>query len=278
MQRRSFLKGSIASLLLGALSTNKVLASTINSLTPESLNVLLYLIQTFGELCLSPIGLSLVGKLSPKRFASLLFGVFFLSNAAGYALSGTLGSIMPATGDKFLKAEKLGINSGMHVIHPITKKKIPVWIGNFVLLDYGTGVVMGVPAHDQRDFEFASKYNLEIPQVISSDNNNELPVVQKGKLINSDKYDGMDSDEASLEIIKDLAGANLGEQLIQFRLRDWGVSRQRYWGCPIPVVYENGEPRVIDENYSICKVIEGGDKINQLMNQKEKVFCRLVTN
>ena len=145
------------------------------------------------------------------------------------------------------KAEKLGINSGMHVIHPITKKKIPVWIGNFVLLDYGTGVVMGVPAHDQRDFEFASKYDLKIPQVISSDNNNELPVVQKGKLINSDKYDGMGSDEASLEIIKDLAHANLGEQLIQFRLRDWGVSRQRYWGCPIPVVYENGEPRVIDE-------------------------------
>ena len=146
------------------------------------------------------------------------------------------------------KAEKLGIDTGMNVIHPLTNEKIPVWIGNFVLLDYGTGVVMGVPGHDQRDFEFASKYDLDIKQVISTGNNNDLPILNKGALINSEKYNDLDSDLASKEIIKDLSKKNLGEGLIQFRLRDWGVSRQRYWGCPIPVVYENGEAKLVEES------------------------------
>ena len=146
------------------------------------------------------------------------------------------------------KAEKLGIDTGMKVIHPLTNQKIPVWIGNFVLLDYGTGVVMGVPGHDQRDFEFASKYDLDIKQVISTGNNNDLPIINKGNLINSEKYNDLDSDLASKEIIKDLSKKNLGEGLIQFRLRDWGVSRQRYWGCPIPVVYESGEAKLVEES------------------------------
>ena len=146
------------------------------------------------------------------------------------------------------KAEKLGIDTGMKVIHPLTNEEIPVWIGNFVLLDYGTGVVMGVPGHDQRDFEFASKYNLDIKQVISSSTNNELPVLTRGILLNSHKYNDLDSDSASKKIIEELSGKNLGEGLIQFRLRDWGVSRQRYWGCPIPVVYENGNAKLVEEN------------------------------
>ena len=146
------------------------------------------------------------------------------------------------------KAEKLGIDTGMKVIHPLTNEEIPVWIGNFVLLDYGTGVVMGVPGHDQRDFEFASKYNLDIKQVISSSTNDELPVLTKGILINSDKYNDLDSDSASKKIIEELSEKNLGEGLIQFRLRDWGVSRQRYWGCPIPVIYENGDAKLVEEN------------------------------
>ena len=146
------------------------------------------------------------------------------------------------------KAEKLGIDTGMKVIHPLTNQKIPVWIGNFVLLDYGTGVVMGVPGHDQRDFEFASKYDLDIKQVISTGSNNELPILNKGNLINSEKYNDLDSDLASKEIIKDLSEKNLGEGLIQFRLRDWGVSRQRYWGCPIPVVYKSGEAKLVEES------------------------------
>ena len=146
------------------------------------------------------------------------------------------------------KAEKLGIDTGMKVIHPLTNQKIPVWIGNFVLLDYGTGVVMGVPGHDQRDFEFASKYDLDIKQVISTGSNNDLPILNKGNLINSEKYNDLDSDLASKEIIKDLSEKNLGVGLIQFRLRDWGVSRQRYWGCPIPVVYKSGEAKLVEES------------------------------
>ena len=146
------------------------------------------------------------------------------------------------------KAEKLGIDTGMKVIHPLTDEEIPVWIGNFVLLDYGTGVVMGVPGHDQRDFEFASKYNLDIKQVISNSTNDELPVLTRGILLNSDKYNDLDSDSASKKIIEELSEKKLGEGLIQFRLRDWGVSRQRYWGCPIPVIYENGDAKLVEEN------------------------------
>ncbi len=146
------------------------------------------------------------------------------------------------------KAEKLGIDTGMKVIHPLTNEEIPVWIGNFVLLDYGTGVVMGVPGHDQRDFEFASKYNLDIKQVISTSTNDELPVLTRGILLNSNGYNDLDSDSASKKIIEELSEKNLGEGLIQFRLRDWGVSRQRYWGCPIPVIYENGNAKLVGEN------------------------------
>ena len=189
-----------------------------------------------------------------------IFGVSFLAISPNHSISLALAeknkSIkdfldkckeMKAAEADIAKAEKLGIDTGIFVLHPITKKQIPVWIGNFVLLDYGTGVVMGVPGHDQRDFEFATKYDLEINQVITSDEEDNLPIIKKGKLVNSNQFDGMSSDEASIEIINNLKKLNLGEQLVQFRLRDWGVSRQRYWGCPIPVVYENGKPRVIDE-------------------------------
>ena len=189
-----------------------------------------------------------------------IFGVSFLAISPNHSISLALAeknkSIkdfldkckeMKAAEADLAKAEKLGIDTGIFVLHPITKKQIPVWIGNFVLLDYGTGVVMGVPGHDQRDFEFATKYDLEINQVITSDEEDNLPIIKKGKLVNSNQFDDMSSDEASIEIINNLKKLNLGEQLVQFRLRDWGVSRQRYWGCPIPVVYENGKPRVIDE-------------------------------
>ena len=153
------------------------------------------------------------------------------------------------------KAEKLGIDTKIKVIHPLTGEKLPLWIGNFVLLDYGTGVVMGVPGHDSRDYEFATKYELSIKQVIKT-KDDDLPITENGILINSDKYDGMTSEEASNEIIKELVKLNSGAHLIQFRLRDWGVSRQRYWGCPIPVVYENGVPKVIEEKDMPIKLPE----------------------
>ena len=189
-----------------------------------------------------------------------IFGVAFLALSPNHPLSIKLGDENSEV-KKFLDlckeskaaeadmatSEKLGINTGIKVSHPITNKEIPVWIGNFVLLDYGTGVVMGVPGHDARDYEFAKKYNLNIDQVIETDDNLDLPILNKGKLINSDKYDGMLSDKASNEIIKELVKSGKGSELTQFRLRDWGVSRQRYWGCPIPVVYKNGEAQLVNE-------------------------------
>tara|TARA_Y100000741_G_C18249549_1_gene556774 strand:+ start:1 stop:2208 length:2208 start_codon:yes stop_codon:yes gene_type:complete len=188
-----------------------------------------------------------------------IFGVSFLAISPSHHLAIELSNnnkeikkfleeckkIKTAEAD-IVKADKFGIDTGLSVIHPLSGKKLPVWIGNFVLLEYGTGVVMGVPAHDVRDFEFASKYDLEIKQVIETENN-ELPILEEGKVINSENFNGLMSDEATNKIIDRLEELKLGEKLIQFRLRDWGVSRQRYWGCPIPVVYKNGEPSVLDE-------------------------------
>ena len=197
-----------------------------------------------------------------------IFGVSFLAISPNHPLAIDLSKKdqnileflekckdIKATEADIAKAEKLGIDTEIKVIHPLTGEKLPLWIGNFVLLDYGTGVVMGVPGHDSRDYEFATKYELNIKQVIKT-KDDDLPITENGILINSDKYDGMTSEEASNEIIKELVKLNSGAHLIQFRLRDWGVSRQRYWGCPIPVVYENGVPKVIEEKDMPIKLPE----------------------
>lgn len=137
--------------------------------------------------------------------------------------------------------EKQGIFSGLYAKHPITKEKLPIWITNFVLMDYGSGAIMGVPAHDSRDFEFATEFDIPIHQVIASpdhDNNAVLTeaYTEKGTLINSGEFDGLSSEKASKYIINQLEAEQLGEHAIQYRLRDWGISRQRYWGTPIPMI------------------------------------------
>ncbi len=133
--------------------------------------------------------------------------------------------------------EKKGIDSGLKCMHPITGDEVPIWIANFVLMGYGTGAVMSVPAHDERDYEFAKKYNIDIKQVINKDENtNEGAIIHKGFLFNSGKFDGLDFDQAFEAIAKTLEDNNLGSKKTNYRLRDWGVSRQRYWGCPIPIV------------------------------------------
>ena len=123
--------------------------------------------------------------------------------------------------------EKEGMFIGKYVINPVNEKKIPVWIANYVLADYGTGAIMAVPAHDDRDRDFAEKFNLDIIPVIDEDN----------KMINSEEFNGMDASEAFEGIVEKLAKENRGKKTVNYRLRDWLLSRQRYWGCPIPVVY-----------------------------------------
>ncbi len=140
------------------------------------------------------------------------------------------------------KAEKKGFKTNLSATHPLTGETVPIWIINYVLIDYGSGAIMGVPAHDERDFDFAQKFNEAITQVIQVDESNStLPITEKGVLINSGEFNGKGSDEAIDEIASKLAGLKLGEGKVQYRLRDWGVSRQRYWGCPIPMVYTNGD-------------------------------------
>ncbi len=138
--------------------------------------------------------------------------------------------------------EKRGIDSGIKALHPITGESVPVWIANFVLMGYGTGAVMAVPAHDQRDFEFANKYGIAIKQVIFSkdggaDDCSEQAYTVKGVLGHSGEFDGLTSEQAFVAISEALEKAEKGIRKVNFRLRDWGVSRQRYWGAPIPVIY-----------------------------------------
>ncbi len=138
--------------------------------------------------------------------------------------------------------EKRGVDSGIKAIHPITGEQVPVWIANFVLMGYGTGAVMSVPAHDQRDFEFAQKYGIAIKQVIFAKDGeqtdcSEQAYTAKGILRNSREFDGLTSEQAFTVIAETLENAGKGLRKTNFRLRDWGVSRQRYWGAPIPVIY-----------------------------------------
>ena len=137
------------------------------------------------------------------------------------------------------KQEKLGIDTGLYAIHPFTGEELPIWIGNFVLSEYGSGALMAVPAHDQRDYEFAKKCNLSIKQVIEGskdDDINEAAILEKNNLINSREFDGLDFTKAfkAIELKSEQLGC--GFRKVNYRLRDWGVSRQRYWGAPIPIL------------------------------------------
>ena len=144
--------------------------------------------------------------------------------------------------------EKVGIFLDLNCIHPITEKKIPIYIANFVLDNYGQGAIFGCPAHDERDYEFAKKYSIPIIKVVNCDDK-ELPYTGDGEMVNSSFLNGLGKDKAVEEIIKFFSEKKIGRRSINFKLRDWGVSRQRYWGCPIPVIYyEDGSYRVLEKD------------------------------
>ncbi|MCM8819052.1 MAG: leucine--tRNA ligase [Candidatus Omnitrophica bacterium] len=142
-----------------------------------------------------------------------------------------------------LKIEKEGVDTKIFAVHPITQEKIPIWIGNYVLMEYGTGAVMAVPAHDQRDFEFAEKYNLPIKIVIKNPEWKEIPeklekaYENHGIMVNSEIFNGLDSEKGKEEVRKYLEKINKGKKSVYYRLKDWCISRQRYWGTPIPIIY-----------------------------------------
>ena len=180
-----------------------------------------------------------------------LFGVTFLVVSAQHSkLNELITSEQKKEVSVFLKKikstkqedkdlmEKEGVFTGSYAIHPLTNEKIPIWVGNFVVVDYGSGMVMGVPAHDSRDFAFAKKYNLKIKQVVSSGSKllNEA-YTGSGKLIHSDAFDGLSNIEAKEHIVIALNEKKLGRKVTQYKLRDWLISRQRYWGTPIPIIY-----------------------------------------
>ncbi|MGH8629610.1 MAG: leucine--tRNA ligase, partial [Burkholderiales bacterium] len=184
-----------------------------------------------------------------------LMGVTYVAVAAEHPLAQRAAAVSPELAE-FLKScvrsgvaeadietmEKRGMPLGIDAIHPITGVRVPVWVANFVLMGYGTGAVMAVPGHDERDHEFAAKYGLPIRQVIRPADGSGIDVAQAaytehGLLLNSGEFDGLDFGQAFDAIAARFEQAGTGSRRVNFRLRDWGVSRQRYWGCPIPVVY-----------------------------------------
>ena len=156
------------------------------------------------------------------------------------------------TEEALANADKIGFDTNLTVQHPFIKnKKLPVYFANFVLMDYGTGAVFGCPAHDQRDFDFAKKYNLDIIQVVSNGKKGVLKeaYTDNGKIINSDFLNDLDIEAAKQKIIDEIEKKNLGKRKTLFRLKDWGISRQRYWGCPIPMIYlDNGDVVPVDKS------------------------------
>ena len=188
------------------------------------------------------------------------YGVSYLGIAAAHPLASLAAQnnpelaafIQEAKNAKVAEAdlatmEKKGMATGLFAIHPLTGEKLPIWVANFVLMHYGTGAVMAVPAHDQRDYEFAHKYDLPIKQVIAPLAGGTIDLTQQaftehGTLINSAEFDGLDFDGAFNGIADKLEQSGVGKRQVNYRLRDWGVSRQRYWGAPIPMLtLESGE-------------------------------------
>lgn len=178
--------------------------------------------------------------------ADTIFGVTYCAISPEHQITRAILESLPKESQEKIKAmqntnaksramaEKEGVSLGLSLIHPLSKEEIPLWVANFVLSDYGSGAVMGVPAHDERDFEFASLYQLPIKKVIECES---LPYLGEGRLIASGEFSGLENTEARGKIIEHFKERGWGEEVVNFKLRDWGISRQRYWGTPIPLLH-----------------------------------------
>ncbi|MET0291394.1 MAG: leucine--tRNA ligase [Steroidobacteraceae bacterium] len=190
--------------------------------------------------------------------ADTLFGATYVAVAAEHAIATVAAARDPAIAafvDECRRGstmeadlatqEKKGVATGLHVKHPLTGESLPVFVANYVLMTYGEGAVMAVPAHDERDFEFARKYSLPVKTVVLPDDGSYTEVTdtwqesygEAGTLTGSDRFTGLGSSDAVAAIAAELQSRNLGQRRVQYRLRDWGISRQRYWGCPIPIIH-----------------------------------------
>jgi len=217
-----------------------------------------------------------------------IFGATFLAVSVDHPLCKDLekqkdfiefkkkSSQVGTTEEAIANAEKIGFDSGLKAKHPFIKNKtIPIFVANFILMDYGTGAIFGCPAHDQRDFDFATKYNLNIIPVVKSNETTESKKLKEaytgdGKIINSEFLNNLSVEQGKEKIIKKIEGKKIGNKKVSFRLKDWGISRQRYWGCPIPMIYlKDGKVVPVDKSELPVKLPENIDlnsKGNPLAN------------
>ena len=217
-----------------------------------------------------------------------IFGATFLAVSVDHPLCKNLekqkdfiefkkkSSQVGTTEEAIANAEKIGFDTKLKAIHPFIKnKKIPIFVANFILMDYGTGAIFGCPAHDQRDFDFATKYDLEIIQVVKSKEIAELKKMTKayigdGEIINSEFLNSLSVSKAKEKIINEIERKKIGSKKVSFRLKDWGISRQRYWGCPIPMIYlKDGKVVPVDKSELPIKLpinVDLNSKGNPLAN------------
>ena len=225
-----------------------------------------------------------------------IFGATFIALSIDHVLvdeigkkNGDLQNFVEECKNLNADKEKRGFNIGLTVDHPfIDGKKLPVFAANFVLKEYGLGAIFGCPAHDQRDLDFANEYNLDVIPVVKpvniKENNFKISkdaFTDDGIMINSEFLNGINTDEAKNKIIKEIEKKNIGQKKINFKLRDWGISRQRYWGCPIPIIYrEDGEVLAVEENElpvrlpDIKELNETSNGLSGVPNWKETVCTK----
>ncbi len=246
------------------------LLEDLNSLTEWPEKVKLMQKNWIGKSVGCEIDFEIEGQETVKIFTTrpdTIFGATFLavsvdhpicknfSNKDNFVKFKNKASQVGTTEEAIANAEKIGYDTGFRAKHPFIKNKsLPVYVANFILMDYGTGAIFGCPAHDQRDYDFAKKYKIEIVKVVKPKVNHDITKDNKafdgdGIIINSEFLNGLNISDAKEKIISEIVKKNIGKKKISYRLKDWGISRQRFWGCPIPMIYlKNGKVVPVDKS------------------------------